>query len=204
MDVLITESQRTLILTESLNDTLKTIHEHGIDFSANLYKRVKKRLGFNFKILLTFGAAVGGLVEPLEKFLEGKYPEMTEQQTLMVIVATTCILFNEGKNILKELLPKIKEEGLEDIFRTSIVKSRKLVTAFRGFLATLGNSTAFLADVIGYIYMIPLVGYLTMAIQGNSMSADDVSKLVERLAAIGVFHITSSVLEEIVNRIIKK
>ena len=108
MDVLITESQRTLILTESLNDTLKTIHEHGIDFSAGLYKRVKKRLGFNFKILLTFGAAVGGLVEPLEKFLQGKYPEMTEQQTLMVIVATTCILFNEGKNILKELLPKIK------------------------------------------------------------------------------------------------
>jgi hypothetical protein len=52
--------------------------------------------------------------------------------------------------------------------------------------------------------MIPLVGYLTMAIQGNSMSADDVSKLVERLAAIGVFHVTSSVLEEIVNRIIKK
>jgi hypothetical protein len=152
MDVLITESQRTLILTESLNDTLKTIHEHSIDFSANLYKRVKKRLGFNFKILLTFGAAVGGLVEPLEKFLEGKYPEMTEQQTLMVIVATTCILFNEGKNILKELLPKIKEEGLEDIFRTSIVKSRKLVTAFRGFLATLGNSTAFLADVI-WLYL---------------------------------------------------
>ena len=48
MDVLITESQRTLILTESLNDTLKTIHEHGIDFSASLYKRVKKRLGFNW------------------------------------------------------------------------------------------------------------------------------------------------------------
>jgi hypothetical protein len=113
-------------------------------------------------------------------------------------------LFNEGKNILKELLPKIKEEGLEDIFRTSIVKSRKLVTAFKGFLGTLGNSTAFLADVIGYIYMIPLVGYLTMAIQGHSMSPDDVSRLVERLSAIGVFHITSSVLEEIVNRIIKK
>jgi hypothetical protein len=52
--------------------------------------------------------------------------------------------------------------------------------------------------------MIPLVGYLTMAIQGHSMSPDDVSRLVERLSAIGVFHITSSVLEEIVNRIIKK
>jgi hypothetical protein len=36
------------------------------------------------------------------------------------------------------------------------------------------------------------------------MSPDDVSRLVERLSAIGVFHITSSVLEEIVNRIIKK
>jgi hypothetical protein len=36
------------------------------------------------------------------------------------------------------------------------------------------------------------------------MSSDDVSRLVERIAAIVVFHITSSVLEEIVNRIIKK
>jgi hypothetical protein len=52
--------------------------------------------------------------------------------------------------------------------------------------------------------MIPLVGYLTMAIQGHSMSSDDVSKLAERLAAIGVFHIASSTIEEIVNRIVKK
>jgi hypothetical protein len=43
-----------------------------------------------------------------------------------------------------------------------------------------------------------------MAIQGHVMSSDDVSKLVERIAAIGVFHIASSSLEEIVNRIIKK
>lgn len=204
MNVLITEGQKKLILTESLNDTLKSIQEQGIDFSANLYKRVKKRLGFNLKILLTFGAAVGGLAEPLERFLQGKHPEMSENQMLMVIVATICIMFNEGKEILKKLLPEIKDNDLEDVLRTSVTKSRKLISAFKGFLGTLGNSAAFLTDVMAYIYMIPLIGYLTMAIQGYSMSSEDVSKLVERISAIGVFHITSSVLEEIVRKIIKK
>jgi hypothetical protein len=74
--------------------------------------------------------------------------------------------------------------------------------AFKGFLGTLGNSGAFLSDVISYIYMIPLLGYLTISIGGAELSDGQIDLLVSRLLTIGVFTLSSAALEEIVKRIV--
>lgn len=203
MNVILTEDQTKLLLAEGMPDILSSIYEKGTDFSASLYKRIAKRLKFNLKILLTFGAGVGGLMEPLMKMINGKFPELTEDQTLLIVVATICIVFNEGKDILKQVLPKIKEEGIENEFRYSVLKTKRLITVFKGFLGTLGNSAAFLTDVMSYIYLIPLLGYLTIALQGQSLSPEQVDVLVKTLGATGVLHISTASLEEIVKRILK-
>lgn len=203
MNVILTEDQTKLLLAEGMPDILQTIYEKGTDFSASLYKRIAKRLKFNFKILLTFGAGVGGLMEPLMNMINGKFPELTEDQTLLIVVATTCIVFNEGKDILKQVLPKIKEEGIETEFRYSVLKTKRLITVFKGFLGTLGNSAAFLTDVMSYIYLIPLLGYLTIALQGQSLNPEQIDMLVKTLGATGVLHISTATLEEIVKRILK-
>ena len=203
MNVLITEEQSKIILVEGMPDILSTIYEKSTDFSANLYKRVAKRLKFNLKILLTFGAGVGGLMQPLMDMLDGKFNGLTEDQKLLIVVATICIVFNEGKDILKQVIPKIKEEGLEKEFRYSLLKTKRLVTVFKGFLGTLGNSAAFMTDVMSYIYLIPLLGYLTIALHGNSLTPDQIDSLVKTLAATGVLHISTAALEEIVKRILK-
>jgi len=203
MNVLLTEEQTKLILVEGMPDILQSIYEKSTDFSANLYKRIAKRLKFNLKILLTFGAGVGGLMEPLMNMINGKFPELTEEQSLMIVVATVCIVFNEGKDILKQVIPKIKEEGIENEFRYSLLKTKRLVTVFKGFLGTLGNSAAFLTDVMSYIYLIPLLGYLTIALQGQSLSPEQVDTLIKTLGATGALHISTAALEEIVQRILK-
>jgi hypothetical protein len=203
MNVLITEEQSKIILVEGMSDILSTIYEKSTDFSANLYKRIAKRLKFNLKILLTFGAGVGGLMQPLMDMLDGKFNGLTEDQKLLIVVATICIVFNEGKEILKQVIPKIEEEGLEKEFRYSLLKTKRLVTVFKGFLGTLGNSAAFMTDVMSYIYLIPLLGYLTIALQGNSLTPDQVDSLVKTLAATGVLHMSTAALEEIVQRILK-
>jgi hypothetical protein len=203
MNVLITEEQSKIILVEGMPDILSTIYEKSTDFSANLYKRIAKRLKFNLKILLTFGAGVGGLMQPLMDMLDGKFNGLTEDQKLLIVVATICIVFNEGKEILKQVIPKIEEEGLEKEFRYSLLKTKRLVTVFKGFLGTLGNSAAFMTDVMSYIYLIPLLGYLTIALQGNSLTPDQVDSLVKTLAATGVLHMSTAALEEIVQRILK-
>jgi hypothetical protein len=203
MNVLITEEQSKIILVEGMPDILSTMYEKSTDFSANLYKRIAKRLKFNLKILLTFGAGVGGLMQPLMDMLDGKFNGLTEDQKLLIVVATICIVFNEGKEILKQVIPKIEEEGLEKEFRYSLLKTKRLVTVFKGFLGTLGNSAAFMTDVMSYIYLIPLLGYLTIALQGNSLTPDQVDSLVKTLAATGVLHMSTAALEEIVQRILK-
>ena len=87
MNVLITEEQSKVILVEGMSDIMSSIFEHSADFSANLYKRVMKRYKFNLKILLTFGAGVGALAEPLIQFLNGKYPELNSDQVTLITIA---------------------------------------------------------------------------------------------------------------------
>jgi len=203
MNVVITEEQSKVILVEGMSDILSTIYEKSTDFSANLYKRISKRLKFNLKILLTFGASVGGLMQPLMELLDNKFPTLTEDQKLLILVGVISIVFNEGKSMLKEVLPKIKEEGLEDEFKYSLVKTKRLLTVFKGFLGTLGNSAAFMTDVMSYIYLIPILGYLTIALQGNSLSPEQIEGLVKTIAATGILHVSTAAIEEIVKRIIK-
>ena len=203
MNVIITEEQSKVILSEGMSDILSTIYEKSTDFSANLYKRISKRLKFNLKILLTFGASVGGLMQPLMELLDNKFPTLTEDQKLLILVGVISIVFNEGKSMLKEVLPKIKEEGLENEFKYSLVKTKRLLTVFKGFLGTLGNSAAFMTDVMSYIYLIPILGYLTIALQGNSLSPEQIEGLVKTIAATGILHVSTAAIEEIVKRIIK-
>ena len=203
MNVVITEEQSKVILVEGMSDILSTIYEKSTDFSANLYKRISKSLKFNLKILLTFGASVGGLMQPLMELLDNKFPTLTEDQKLLILVGVISIVFNEGKSMLKEVLPKIKEEGLEDEFKYSLVKTKRLLTVFKGFLGTLGNSAAFMTDVMSYIYLIPILGYLTIVLQGNSLSPEQIEGLVKTIAATGILHVSTAAIEEIVKRIIK-
>lgn len=203
MNILITEEQTKVLLTEGMSDILSTIYEKSTDFSASLYKRISKRLKFNLKILLTFGAGVGGLMQPLLEMLNNRYPELTEDQKLMILVGVICVVFNEGKDIFKQILPKIKEEGVEKEFKYSLLKTKKLVSVFKGFLGTLGNSAAFMTDVMSYIYLVPLLGYLTIALQGNSLSPEQLEGMVKTIAATGILHISTASIEEIVKRIMK-
>ena len=202
MNVLITEQQNKIILLEGMSDIMSAIFEHGADFSANLYKRIMKRYKFNLKILLTFGAGVGALMEPLMEFLKGNYPDLNEEQITLLVVATVCVIFNEGKEVLKQVLPIIKKQNLENEFTSGVNKVKALVTSFKGFIATLGNSAAFISDVMSYIYLIPVLGYLATFVSQNSLTPEQIENLVKLLVASSGLHVTTAFLEESIKRML--
>jgi hypothetical protein len=202
MNVLITEQQNKLILLEGMSDIMSAIFEHGADFSANLYKRIMKRYKFNLKILLTFGAGVGALMEPLMEFLKGNYPDLNEEQITLLVVATVCVVFNEGKEVLKQVLPIIKKQNLENEFTSGVNKVKTLITSFKGFIATLGNSAAFISDVMSYIYLIPVLGYLATFVSQNSLTPEQIENLVKLLVASSSLHVTTAFLEESIKRML--
>ena len=203
MDILITESQNKLLITEGVGETLRKVYEHSADYSADLYKRVKNRLGVNTKILLTFGSLVGSLIEPAENYLSGKYPDLTEDQIILLVVGIVSVMFVESRELAKQMVNKIKQNDLELEFRDGLRKTKKLLNNFQKFLATGVSTAAFASDVISYVYMIPLLGYLTMFIQGQGLSETEITDLVTRLSMIGVFHVSTEVLRDIVKRITK-
>jgi len=204
MNILITESQTKILLSEGISDILKELYSDTIDYSADLYKRVVKRLGLNSKILLTFSAMIGGLARPLEEYLAGKFTHLNEEEIILIVIGVVSILWNENKQMIREILGRIKELDIEDEFKDGFNKTKKLQSSFRRFLASTVKGGSFITDVISYTYMIPLLGYLVMAIQGQDFSAEQIDMLVKRLSMIGVFTISSEIIEGIVRKILEK
>jgi hypothetical protein len=204
MDILITESQKGILLTESIAEALSEIYSGTKDYTSDLYKRVKKRLKLNFGILLTFSAAIGGVVEPLESFLVGEYPDLSEDQLLLILTAVVAILWKENSKLIRELLDKIKSLGLNKELMTALKKSNQLKNSFKQFLTNSLQGLSFSFDVLSYTYMIPLLGYLVMMYQGQEISPEQVELLVTRLSAIGGLTIGSEVISKIVDTIRKK
>lgn len=203
MDILITESQQKLLITEGVGETLQKLYSGTIDYSADLYKRVLKRLGINFKILLTFSSMIGAMARPLEEFLKGEFPNLTEDEILLLIIGTVSVLYFENKELLKEVLGKIKSLNIESEFKSAVQKTKSLESSFKRFLANTVKGFSFTSDVISYTYMIPLLGYLVNTFQGQSLSPEDIEMLITRLSAIGVFHVSTEVLSDIVKKILK-
>ena len=204
MNILITESQTKILLSEGVSDVLKEIYSDTIDYSADLYKRVVKRLGLNSRILLTFSAMIGGLARPLEEYLAGKFTHLNEEEIILLVIGVVSILWNENRQMIREILGRIKELDIEDEFKDGFKKAKKLQSSFRRFLASTVKGTSFITDVISYTYMIPLLGYLVMALKGQDFSPEQIDMLVKRLSIIGVFTVSTEVLESIIRKMLGK
>lgn len=204
MDILITESQKRILMTEGIAEALSEIYSGAKDYSADLYKRVKKKFGSNMGILLTFSAAIGGIIEPLESFLVGKFPELSEEQILLLLTAVVAIMWKENSSLIRELVEKVKDEGLNSKLVLALTKAHRLKNAFGKFITNSLQGVSASLDIMSYTYMIPLLGYLVMMYQGIEMTPEQQELLVRRLSAIGTLTISSEAIGKIVDTIRKK
>ena len=69
MDFLINESQLRLILQEQDENNMSEDMKEMYSFTKRLVDKAKRIYGLNLKLLLTWGASVGGFVLPLSNFL---------------------------------------------------------------------------------------------------------------------------------------
>jgi len=204
MDILITESQTKILISEGVSDVLEGIYTETKDYSSDLFKRVYKKLGLNLRILLTFSSMIGGLARPLEEYLAGKFTGLNEEEIILIVIGVVAIIFNENKKMTIEILNRIKDSGISDEFNDGLKQTKKLLSSFQRFLLSSLKTGSFITDVISYTYMIPLLGYLTMTLQGQDFSQQEINMLVQRLISIGIFTVSTEVLDGIVKKILGK
>lgn len=203
MKILVTEEQHKLLLAEGVSDELKRVYEESIAYSKNLYDRASKQLSMNLKFLLTWGAGIGGVAKPLENFLITNHPDISSENTTLIIVSVLSILYYQNQKKIKDLSLKIKELGLMDAYEETLQKGLDLKSSFKKMIFGLGNLAHTSLDIMSYAYMIPLVGLLYTYYSGGDLSPEELTLVVRRLKYIGIFTISGLVLKDLLQRISK-
>jgi hypothetical protein len=204
MDFLINESQLRAILQEQdesrMNDYMKTMYS----FTKNLANRVSKVYGLNLKMLLTWGTAVGGLVMPLDQFIKSGNFDLSDDQRYLVLAGIAFILFYDNKKGLVDVLEKIKEEGLEEVFRATLEKGKDLKSAFKGFLSSINVSVGSFMDTVAYAFLIPIIVDIQHIAQGSVDPKDAGLLIAERLISSGIVVVGVQALSQVIRKIIQK
>lgn len=204
MEFLINESQLRVILQEQDQSKMTDYMRELYSFTSNIINKVRKTYGLNLKLLLTWGASVGGLVMPLDNFIRSGRFDITDEQVALLLVGVACTYFYDNENALKKILSKIKEEGLEDIFKEVLLKGKNLKDSFTKFIKSSKVTINSTLDIITYAFLIPII----TDIQSSITSGEDIQtvsmKVAKRLVASGVVLVGQVVLTEIIKKIIKK
>jgi hypothetical protein len=204
MDFLINESQLRAILQEQdesrMNGYMKTMYS----FTKNLVNRAGKVYGLNVKMLLTWGTAVGGLVMPLDQFIKSGDFNLSDDQRYLVLAGIAFILFFDNKKGLVDVLKKIKEEGLEEVFRKTLNKGQELKSSFKGFLSSLNVSVGSFMDTVAYAFLIPIIIDIQHIAEGSVDPKDAGLLIAERLISSGIVVVGTQVLSQVIRKIIQK
>ena len=204
MDFLINESQLRTILMEQdkskMTGYMKKLHS----FTTNLVNRVSKSYGLNLKMLMTWGTSVGGMVMPLDNYLRTGNFDLTDDQRCLVLAGIAFIMFYENKRVLTKILEKIKEEGLEDAFKSGLEKAKDLKESFKSFLSSINVTVGSFLDTVAYSFLIPII----LDIQQAAIKSSDLKEtsmiIAERLIASGVVVVTAKVLTSVIKKILEK
>ena len=204
MNFLISENQLKVILSEGIKESFKDSLQIINAFSHNLVNRVKRRYGLNLKLLLTWGTSFGGLVMPLNDYIEKGNFNLDENQTALILLGTAAILYFDNKSMIKKILTKIREEGLEEQFQTILGKGFELRKAFLLFIQSLDTSVRSFSEIISYAFLIPILSDIYDAVIKVESINTTAGNIVSKLIASGVILVGSEVLHEVIKSISKR
>ncbi len=173
-------------------------------FTSNLVNRAKKTYGLNLKLLLTWGASVGGLVMPLDNFIRTGRFDLTDEQATLILIGVACTYFYDNVKSLKTILTKIKEEGLEDTFKEVLIKSRNLKDSFLKFLKSANVTLGSTLELITYSFLIPIISDFQSAIVDGGDLQTIAMRITKRLVASGVVVVGQIALTDTIKKILKK
>lgn len=205
MEFILTESQLLRLIKENRDgDDLTSSLKRMSSYMNNLVNRVLKTYDINLKMLLTWGTSIAGLVMPLDEFIKTGNFNITESQKYLVLAGVAFVIFYEGKRGMTKILNKIKEEGLEEVFDTVLLKGFQLKDAFENFLRSTRVVTSQILEIISYAFLIPIVGDIQNYATDGTNLTETAILITERLLASGVALLSKELLFELIRKLIKR
>ena len=188
MDFLINESQLRIILQEQDQSKMSDYMKEMYSYTNGLVDRAKEIYGLNLKLLLTWGASIGGFVLPLSNFIKTGRFELNEAEQTLILVGVACSVFYDNSRMLKEVL----------------IKSKNLKNSFSRFLSSANVTISSSLDLVAYSFLIPIITDILEA-SSTSGNFETIAKTIaKRLVASGVVIVSQALLSDAIKKLIKK
>lgn len=202
MKVLITEEQYQIILNERIGDKINSILKRLDSLAKKIISDVNKQFGISTKFALTYGAGIGALMEPVEKYLNSEFTGLEPWQVSSLVIAALSIVYFEGKEYDK-MKKDIDNQGLSDELKSAIDKVNQLKVKFSDMLNVLGVSVYRAGDILAYTFLLPILGMLINVVNTFGVESVEFNKLMQTLLSSGLITVSSVVFRDVVQKIAK-
>lgn len=203
MEYILTESQLKRIILEEKNGDLTQNLRNLYDETKKLLEECAVTWGLNAKFLITWGASLGGMILPLKNYLEGKHPELTHEQVILLILGVACNYFYDNEVFIRKVITKIKKEGLLDVFKDVYSKAEELRRALGEFLKSIKITANTMYSILSYAFILPILGDIYNLSQGEEIM-ESVKLIGQRIAASGVVLIMGAGLNNLLKKVIDR
>ena len=121
--ILITEEQKRKLLSEESGNGLGDVIKQNYEFVKKIIKDSTQQVGINLEFLITWGATIGGFVGPLEDYLAGRHPELSDLEISLILMGVISTYYVDNKTFVTKIYNK-KERCVGFYFRIGENKSQ--------------------------------------------------------------------------------
>jgi hypothetical protein len=202
--LLITESQKKLILTESINKEFIDIVKSNYMFTKKVIKQSSEQISMNLEFLFTWGASIGGFMGPLNDFIAGRHPELSDTQLSLILTGVIAVYFSDNKKLINTINQKISDEGLVKPFKELFEKAEQLKKSFFSFISSLNLSLHKITNIMSYAFIIPIVPMLYESTLNGVISKPEIKELALRVSSFGLLTVSGIIIRELINKIVSR
>ena len=204
MTLIITESQRKMILTESIVSNFAESVKNNYEFVKKVIQEASESMGMNLQFAITWGASIGGFIGPINNFLMGKYPNLTDLELSLILTGVIATYYFDNAEMAKQVFEKIKEDGLTAPFKEALRKGKEFKDSFLDFASSLNITLHKVTNMMGYTFILPLIPMLFEIAKSGEYNNHDIKQISLRLASFGILTVSAIMIRELVTKIIKR
>jgi len=204
MEILINSTQTNKIIVEStfkdIGNSIKTSYE----FVKDVLSKGGNQIGENLTFLVTWGASIGGLIRPLNSFIQNKNPEFSDIEISLLLTGIICSYFVDNKTLVTKIVKKINESGLSRAFTDVFTKSEELKRSFFDFIESLNITFHKMTNILSYAFIIPLIPMIYNGVSEGVFSENDIVEFSKRISGFGLVTLSGVAIKNFIQKIIKR
>jgi hypothetical protein len=203
MEIIITEEQQRIILKENFKSDVINKVELFKKYTSDIIDDLKNTMNFNFRFGVTYGAGIGVVLNHVIEHMRGKYSGLSDTDIKMLAVTAIMVVFFESKDLIK-MENEVEKKGLDSELVEAVHFTETLKTKFSRILKAVGSSFWRGTDIVGYAFLLPILGEFTKFLQSYNVSDMDFDTIAKSLSEATGIIVGGHVLKRMFNSLSEK